>query len=48
MPEICFSGTDVGDVRRCREEETARSMGIRRGTVKSATSRALAALGQRM
>jgi len=30
------------------EEETARSMGIRRGTVKSATSRALAALGQRM
>ena len=30
------------------EEETAQSMGIRRGTVKSATSRALAALGQRM
>lgn len=30
------------------EEETARSMGIRPGTVKSATSRALAALGQRM
>jgi RNA polymerase sigma-70 factor (sigma-E family) len=30
------------------EEETARLMGIRRGTVKSATSRALAALGQRM
>jgi RNA polymerase sigma-70 factor (sigma-E family) len=30
------------------EEETARSMGIRRGTVKSATSRALVALGQRM
>jgi RNA polymerase sigma factor (sigma-70 family) len=30
------------------EEETARSMGVRRGTVKSATSRALAALGQRM
>jgi RNA polymerase sigma-70 factor (sigma-E family) len=30
------------------EEETARSMGIRRGTVKSATSRALAALGERM
>jgi RNA polymerase sigma-70 factor (sigma-E family) len=30
------------------EEETARSMGIRRGTVKSATSRALTALGQRM
>ena len=30
------------------EEETARFMGIRRGTVKSATSRALAALGQRM
>jgi RNA polymerase sigma-70 factor (sigma-E family) len=30
------------------EEEIARSMGIRRGTVKSATSRALAALGQRM
>jgi RNA polymerase sigma-70 factor (sigma-E family) len=30
------------------EEETARSMGIRRGTVKSATSRALAALGRRM
>jgi RNA polymerase sigma-70 factor (sigma-E family) len=30
------------------EEETARSMGIRRGTVKSATFRALAALGQRM
>jgi RNA polymerase sigma-70 factor (sigma-E family) len=30
------------------EEETARSMGIRRSTVKSATSRALAALGQRM
>jgi RNA polymerase sigma-70 factor (sigma-E family) len=30
------------------EEETARSMGIRRGTVKSATSRAIAALGQRM
>jgi RNA polymerase sigma-70 factor (sigma-E family) len=30
------------------EEETARSMGIRRGTVKSATSRALAALGKRM
>jgi RNA polymerase sigma-70 factor (sigma-E family) len=30
------------------EAETARSMGIRRGTVKSATSRALAALGQRM
>ena len=30
------------------EEETARSMGIGRGTVKSATSRALAALGQRM
>jgi RNA polymerase sigma-70 factor (sigma-E family) len=30
------------------EEEIARSMGVRRGTVKSATSRALAALGQRM
>jgi RNA polymerase sigma factor (sigma-70 family) len=30
------------------EEETAQSMGVRRGTVKSATSRALAALGQRM
>ena len=30
------------------EEETARSMGVRPGTVKSATSRALAALGQRM
>jgi RNA polymerase sigma-70 factor (sigma-E family) len=30
------------------EEDTAQSMGIRRGTVKSATSRALAALGQRM
>jgi RNA polymerase sigma-70 factor (sigma-E family) len=30
------------------EEETARSMGVRRGTVKSATSRALAALAQRM
>ena len=30
------------------EEETARSMGVRRGTVKSATSRALAALRQRM
>ncbi|HEX6520744.1 MAG TPA: SigE family RNA polymerase sigma factor [Streptosporangiaceae bacterium] len=30
------------------EEETARSMGISPGTVKSATSRALAALGQRM
>jgi len=30
------------------EAETARSMGVRRGTVKSATSRALAALGQRM
>jgi RNA polymerase sigma factor (sigma-70 family) len=30
------------------EEEIARSMGIRRGTVKSATSRALAALGLRM
>jgi RNA polymerase sigma-70 factor (sigma-E family) len=30
------------------EEETARSMGITPGTVKSATSRALAALGQRM
>jgi RNA polymerase sigma-70 factor (sigma-E family) len=30
------------------EEETARSMNVRRGTVKSATSRALAALGQRM
>ena len=30
------------------EEETARSMGVRRGTVKSSTSRALAALGQRM
>jgi RNA polymerase sigma-70 factor (sigma-E family) len=30
------------------EEETARSMGVRRGTVKSATSRALAALGHRM
>jgi RNA polymerase sigma-70 factor (sigma-E family) len=30
------------------EEETARSMGIRPGTVKSATSRALAALGQSM
>jgi RNA polymerase sigma-70 factor (sigma-E family) len=30
------------------EEETARSMGIRRGTVKSATSRALAALARRM
>lgn len=30
------------------EEETARSMGIRPGTVKSATSRALAALGRRM
>jgi RNA polymerase sigma-70 factor (sigma-E family) len=30
------------------EEQTARSMGIRRGTVKSATSRALAALGQRL
>jgi RNA polymerase sigma factor (sigma-70 family) len=30
------------------EEEIARSMGIRRGTVKSATSRALAALGRSM
>jgi RNA polymerase sigma-70 factor (sigma-E family) len=30
------------------EEEIARSMGIRPGTVKSATSRALAALGRRM
>jgi RNA polymerase sigma-70 factor (sigma-E family) len=30
------------------EEEVARSMGISRGTVKSATSRALAALGRRM
>ncbi len=30
------------------EEEIARSMGIRRGTVKSATSRALAKLGRRM
>jgi RNA polymerase sigma-70 factor (sigma-E family) len=30
------------------EEQTAQSMGVRRGTVKSATSRALAALGQRM
>jgi RNA polymerase sigma factor (sigma-70 family) len=30
------------------EEETAQSMDVRRGTVKSATSRALAALGQRM
>jgi RNA polymerase sigma factor (sigma-70 family) len=30
------------------EEETARLMGVRRGTVKSSTSRALAALGQRM
>jgi len=30
------------------EAETARSMGVRRGTVKSATSRALAALGRRM
>ena len=30
------------------EEETARSMGVRRGTVKSSTSRALAALGQRL
>jgi RNA polymerase sigma-70 factor (sigma-E family) len=30
------------------EEETARLMGVRRGTVKSATSRALSALGQRM
>ena len=30
------------------EEETARSMGIGRGTVKSATSRAIAALGKRM
>jgi RNA polymerase sigma-70 factor (sigma-E family) len=30
------------------EAEIARSMGIRRGTVKSATSRALAALGLRM
>jgi RNA polymerase sigma-70 factor (sigma-E family) len=30
------------------EEETAQAMGIRRGTVKSATSRALAALGRRM
>jgi RNA polymerase sigma-70 factor (sigma-E family) len=30
------------------EAEIARSMGVRRGTVKSATSRALAALGQRM
>ncbi|HEY1915422.1 MAG TPA: SigE family RNA polymerase sigma factor [Streptosporangiaceae bacterium] len=30
------------------EAEIAESMGIRRGTVKSATSRALAALGQRM
>jgi RNA polymerase sigma-70 factor (sigma-E family) len=30
------------------EAETAQSMGIRQGTVKSATSRALAALGQRM
>jgi RNA polymerase sigma-70 factor (sigma-E family) len=30
------------------EEETARSMGVRRGTVKSSTSRALAALGKRM
>jgi RNA polymerase sigma-70 factor (sigma-E family) len=30
------------------EEQTAQSMGVTRGTVKSATSRALAALGQRM
>jgi RNA polymerase sigma-70 factor (sigma-E family) len=30
------------------ENETAQSMGISRGTVKSATSRALAALGRRM
>jgi RNA polymerase sigma-70 factor (sigma-E family) len=30
------------------EDETARSMGVRRGTVKSATSRALAALGRHM
>ena len=30
------------------EEETARSMGVHRGTVKSATSRALTALGLRM
>lgn len=30
------------------EQETARAMGVRPGTVKSATSRALAALGQRM
>jgi RNA polymerase sigma-70 factor (sigma-E family) len=30
------------------EEEIARSMGVRRGTVKSTTSRALAALGRRM
>ncbi len=30
------------------EEETARLMGVRRGTVKSTTSRALSALGQRM
>jgi RNA polymerase sigma-70 factor (sigma-E family) len=30
------------------EEEAARSMGVRRGTVKSATSRALTALGRRM
>jgi DNA-directed RNA polymerase specialized sigma24 family protein len=28
------------------EEETARAMGISRGTVKSSTSRALAALGR--
>jgi RNA polymerase sigma-70 factor (sigma-E family) len=30
------------------EDETARSMGVRRGTVKSATSRALTALGRHM
>jgi len=30
------------------EAETAESMGVSRGTVKSATSRALAALGRRM
>jgi RNA polymerase sigma-70 factor (sigma-E family) len=30
------------------EEETARAMGISRGTVKSATSRAVAALGRRL
>ncbi len=30
------------------EEETARAMGISRGTVKSATSRAVAALGRKL